>query len=99
MRGHRSIRGLIVAITLFSPSQAPAERAELCTHSPENPAARETAECTRIIADRRQSPERRAKAYVNRGRMAALAARFDHAIADFDRSIALQPDQTAAYLE
>src|SRR5689334_8808101 len=100
MLKHVRTRTIAAATSLtLALSTAPAHAGDLCRGAPQNTAAQETAECSKVIADPGESKERKAGAYLNRGRIEALAAQFDRAISDFDRAIALKPDDATVYLE
>lgn len=62
------------------------------------PGPQELARCNDAILESANNPHNLVASYVNRGIVRYLRGRTDEAIADFDRAMALDPNQPEAYL-
>jgi len=69
-----------------------------CTGNPDVDWARQIAACTALIDSGAESKENTAVAYYNRALAYENLDKFNEAIADFTRAIALNPDNAEAYL-
>ena len=91
------LRPLVFVLALMlSATGAWADRYEDCDQSKDPD--RSIRGCTQIIeGGKRESRKRRAAAYYNRGNAYYDKAEYDHAIADFDEAMALNPMYAEAY--
>jgi tetratricopeptide (TPR) repeat protein len=69
-----------------------------CTGNPDVDWARQIAACTALIDSGAESKENTAVAYYNRALAYENLDKFNEAIADFTRAIALDPENAEAYL-